>query len=49
MIRVTPDGVIYDGHHGARAAAEEGRTVDVEVIDQHVPPSGLSLLALPVR
>jgi hypothetical protein len=49
MIQVTPDGVIYDGHHGVRAAAEQGVTVDVLVIDQQVPPSGLSILALPVR
>jgi hypothetical protein len=49
MIRVTRDGVIYDGHHCARAAAEAGRVTDVLVIGQQVPASGLSLLGLPVR
>ncbi len=31
-IIVTEDGVIYDGNHGVRAAAETGEVVDVEVI-----------------
>ncbi len=48
-IKVTPQGVIYDGHHMARAAAEEGRKVDVLVIDQVVPAVASSILALPVR
>lgn len=49
MIRVTRDGVIYDGHHGVRVAAEQGATVDVLVIDQQVPPSAPSIMALPAR
>jgi hypothetical protein len=49
MIRMTRDGVIYDGHHGVRAAAEQEMSVDVLVIDQQIPPSGPSILALPVR
>jgi hypothetical protein len=48
-IQVTQDGVIWDGHHAVRVAAEEGRTVDVLIIGQTVPPSGLAILALPVR
>jgi len=35
-IQVTPDGVIWDGNHGARAAAEAGVPVTVEVIQ--LPP-----------
>ena len=31
MIQVTRDGVIVDGHHMVRAAAEEGVRVDVIV------------------
>lgn len=30
-IFVTPDGVIIDGHHGTRAAAEAGLPVEIEV------------------
>jgi hypothetical protein len=48
-IQVTAEGVIWDGHHGARAAAERGLKVDVLVVAQQVPPSGLTLLQLPVR
>jgi hypothetical protein len=35
-IKVTPDGVIWDGNHGARAAAQVGVPVTVEVIQ--LPP-----------
>ena len=31
MIQVTRDGIIVDGHHAVRAAAEEHRAVDVMV------------------
>jgi hypothetical protein len=48
-IQVTPDGVLWDGHHGARAAAEEETTVDVKVVPATVQPVGLFLLDLPVR
>src|SRR5437899_1839012 len=48
-IQVTPDGVIRDGHHAVRAAAEEGATVDVLVVNDRVSPSGPDILALPVR
>jgi hypothetical protein len=48
MIQVTPDGVVWDGHHGARAAAENGATVDVKIVNVVVSPVGLLLLDLPV-
>jgi hypothetical protein len=48
-IEVTSSGVIWDGHHAVRAAAEEGRTVDVLVLDEELPPSAASILDLPVR
>jgi hypothetical protein len=47
-IQVTSEGVIWDGHHGARAAAELGLTVDVVVVAHQQPPSGSTLLQLPV-
>lgn len=48
-IQVTRDGVIWDGHHAARAAAEEGRLVDVLVVDLAVNAVGDLILDLPVR
>jgi hypothetical protein len=48
-IQVTEDGVIWDGHHGARAAAEMRQLVEVLVVAQKVRPVGLSILNLPVR
>jgi hypothetical protein len=48
-IQVTPDGVIWDGHHAVRAAGEEGRTVEVRVVRITVPPTAASILQLPVR
>jgi hypothetical protein len=48
-IQVTLQGVIFDGHHAVRAAAEEGISVDVVVIDQPVASSGQTILSLPVR
>jgi hypothetical protein len=47
-IQVTCDGVIWDGHHAVRAAAEEGQAVEVLVVDQQVDPVGLLILDLPV-
>lgn len=47
-IQVTPDGVIWDGHHGVRAAAETGSSVDVLVVDESVPAAGPTILQLPV-
>jgi hypothetical protein len=46
---VTRDGVIWDGHHAVGAAAEEGRTVDVLVIDLTARAKETSILNLPVR
>ncbi|HUG94340.1 MAG TPA: hypothetical protein VML55_26150 [Planctomycetaceae bacterium] len=48
-ILVTSDGIIYDGHHAVRAAAEESRTVDVQVTDATAASVGLTILELPVR
>jgi len=48
-IRVTRGGVIYDGHHAVRAAAEDGRTVDVLVVGINAAPTAASILDLPVR
>jgi hypothetical protein len=46
---VTADGVIVDGHHFVRAAAESGTLIDVRVTGITQPPSGLLILDLTVR
>ena len=48
-ILVTIEGVIWDGHHAVRLAAENGETVDVRVIALSESPSGLTIFELPVR
>jgi hypothetical protein len=48
-ILVSSDGVIIDGHHAARAAAEENRTVDVMVSSFSVAAQADSILDLPLR
>jgi hypothetical protein len=48
-IRVNLDAVIFDGHHAVRAAAEEGRLVDVLVVDQALLPTAASIMDLPWR
>jgi hypothetical protein len=48
-ILVTAGGVIWDGHHAVRAAAEEGRMIDVEVIALPARATGSSIMNLPVR
>jgi hypothetical protein len=48
-IQVGVDGVIWDGHHAVRVAAELGETVDVQVVAWSDPWSGLTILKLPVR
>ncbi len=48
-IQVTPNGVIWDGHHAVRAAAEPGLTVTVVVVDEEASPAGPTILQLPVR
>jgi len=47
-IKVTPDGVIWDGHHAVRLAAEEGRLVTVKVVSIAQNPTAVSILNLPV-
>jgi hypothetical protein len=48
-VQVTPDGVILDGHHMVRAAAEERTLIDVRVVGIRQPPAGDLILDLPVR
>ena len=48
-VQVTPDGVIFDGHHMVRAAAEIGKLIDVRVVGITQPPTGEMILDLPVR
>ena len=48
-IQVTTQGVIWDGHHAVRAAAEREETIDVLIVDSVAPASGLTILQLPVR
>jgi hypothetical protein len=48
-IIVSQDGIIIDGHHAVRAAAEEGSTIDVLVSSLPVPAQGDSILDLPIR
>jgi hypothetical protein len=42
------EGVIIDGHHAVRAAAEEGRNIDVMISALDVPAQGDSILDLPL-
>lgn len=48
-IQVSCEGVILDGHHAVRAAAEEGCTVNVLVADLSIPGKSCSILDLDVR
>ncbi len=48
-ILVTMEGVIFDGHHAVRAAAEEGRLVDIDVKAMPVAASASSIMDLVVR
>jgi hypothetical protein len=48
-ILVTREGVIVDGHHAVRAAAEAGLSVDVLVCDQSVAAYGATIVNLPLR
>jgi hypothetical protein len=47
-IRVAPDGVIWDGHHAVRLAAEQGSTLTVQVVKFKLTPTAASILDLPV-
>ncbi len=48
-IQVSREGVIVDGHHAVRAAAEEGRAVDVLVERLSAPAKAGSIMDLTVR
>ncbi len=48
-IEVTPDGVIWDGHHAVRIAAEKGLPITVKVVNVKVNPTASSIMFLPVR
>ncbi|HTK78006.1 MAG TPA: hypothetical protein VL371_22250 [Gemmataceae bacterium] len=48
-VKVTSAGVIFDGHHMVRAAAEEGKLIEVLVIGITQPHVGEMILDLPVR
>ena len=47
MIQVNRDGVIIQGNHGARAAAESGIPIEVEIVDLPHPHFG-PILSIPV-
>jgi hypothetical protein len=47
-VQVTIDGVIWDGHHAVRLAAERGIPIRVQVVAQKVNPSASSIMALPI-
>ena len=47
-IEVTPDGVIWDGHHAVRTAAEQGILVTVKVVNAKANPTAASIMDLPV-
>src|SRR5437879_685572 len=48
-IQVNLDGIIWDGHHAVRAAAEKGILIHVVVVAQPLAPSGYWILDLPVE
>ena len=48
LIEVTPEGVIWDGHHAVRAAAENGRPVTVRIVSVPLNPTASSIMDLPV-
>src|SRR4051812_43214875 len=49
MIQVSRDGVIVDGHHAVRAAAEEDQLIDIMVSPLTVAGKPGSILDLNVR
>jgi hypothetical protein len=48
-VTASQEGVIIDGHHAVRAAAEEGRVIDVMISALVVPAYGDSILDLPLE
>jgi hypothetical protein len=47
-IEVTPDGVLWDGHHAVRVAAEKGKLVTVKVVAITQSLTAQSIMDLPV-
>jgi len=47
-IEVTPDGVIWDGHHAVRVAAEKGMPVTVKIVNVKLNSTASSIMDLPV-
>jgi hypothetical protein len=47
-VQVTLEGVIWDGHHAARVAAEKQLLVVVKVVTEQLAPTADSILDLPV-
>jgi hypothetical protein len=47
LIQVNLDGIIIQGNHGARAAAEAGVPIEVRVIDLPHPSTG-PILSIPI-
>jgi hypothetical protein len=47
LIQVNCEGIILEGNHGARAAADAGVPVNVQVIDLPHPSTG-SILDIPI-
>jgi hypothetical protein len=45
-VEVTPDGVIWDGHHGVRVAAENGKQLTVKVVAIQLKPTAASIIDL---
>jgi hypothetical protein len=48
LIEVTTDGVIWDGHHAVRAAAEKARLITVKVVNVSLNPTATNIIDLPV-
>jgi hypothetical protein len=47
-IEVTPEGVIWDGHHAVRIAAGKGLSITVKVVNVKVNAAASSIMLLPV-
>lgn len=48
-IMVDQNGVIYDGHHGVRAAIEAGVPVNIEIVPNLVSPGKIPVIDIPYR
>jgi hypothetical protein len=49
-ITATQEGVIWDGNHGARAAADAGKAIDVKVVNPECPVNSYGPVKdLPIR